>query len=361
MMRILFAIPTLKDGGAERVVSVWANELNAKGYDVSIMLFVKTKEDYPTDEGVKILAVTESQEEYKALSNFRKYGIVRRMLGEIKPNYVVSFLPAMQVWVMLGSLGMSFKRIETIRINPWKISITGKRGSSIWRLCYKTGYKILLQASDQASFFTPKEQEKCVLIPNPISEIYTDHYKTRISETPVEFIAVGRIVPYKNHKMMIKAFGEVCRDFPDIRLRIFGAGKPEYVEEIQEFIARESLEKQVFLAGRTMHIEDEYQSSDVYLMTSSHEGLPNALMEAMASRLICISTDCKTGIRDLIEDGVNGYLVPVGDEMALAQKIRLALGMSRQEREQMAESARTRIMTYCSRENSVEKLCELFE
>ena len=361
LKRILFAIPQLTGGGAERVVSVWANELSAKGYDVSILVFSVSNEDYVTDSRVKVVAMAPNLELYRGMSYGQRYRWFRGFLKETKPDYIIPFLPAAQVWMMLCSRGLPARRIETIRINPWKIGVAKGMERLLWRHCFRSCHKIILQASDQAPFFSLKEQKKSVLVPNPISEIYLDHYKACLSERPVEFIAVGRVVPQKNYAMMIKAFGLACKKHADLRLRIFGAGTPEYTERMQRLIEEEGLRERVFLMGRTQYIEEEYQKSDVYLMTSDFEGLPNALMEAMASRLVCISTDCRTGSRDLIDDGVNGCLVPVGDEAALAQKIELVLAMPGQERERMAEAARTKIMTYCSKENSVERLCELFE
>lgn len=361
LKRILFAVPQLTDGGAERVVSVWANELSAKGYDVSILVASVSNEDYYTNEKVKVIAMAQNLEQYKGMSGGQRYQWLRRFLKEIRPDYIIPFLPAMQVWMMLCSWGLPVRRIETIRVNPWKISVSKGVKKMVWRICFKSCYKIILQASDQAPFFSLREQKKCVLVPNPISEIFIDNYKACLSERPTEFIAAGRVAPQKNYAMMIKAFGLVCKKHTDLRLRIFGAGTPEYTARMQRIIDEEGLGDHVFLMGRTKHIEEEYKKSDFYLMTSDFEGLPNALMEAMASRLVCISTDCKTGLRDLIDDGVNGCLVPMGDETALAQRIEDVLAMSAQERERMADAARTKIMTYCSRENSVEKLCELFE
>ena len=79
----------------------------------------------------------------------------------------------------------------------------------------------------------------------------------------------------------------------------------------------------------------------------------------MASQLICISTNCKTGPKDLIDEGENGFLVPVGNSAKLSEVIRLVLRMPKEERAKIAKSARIKVLSYCSQENSVDFLCKL--
>jgi glycosyltransferase involved in cell wall biosynthesis len=96
-------------------------------------------------------------------------------------------------------------------------------------------------------------------------------------------------------------------------------------------------------------------------MTSDYEGMPNALAEAMAIGLPSISTDCKTGPRDLIDDGKNGFLIPVGDAKALADRIEKVFSMTEQEKRELGENAREKIIKYCSEENSLKQLINLIE
>lgn len=361
MKKVLLAIPQLTGGGAERVVSVWANELSEKGFDTNILAFSKAKDEYYINSIVNVNYVSSDLKNYLSMSYIQRIKKVRKYLKDICPDYVISFLPAMQVWILLASFGLGVKRIETIRINPWKISITNKLQIFFWKMCYHLSYKIILQASDQGPFFNKHDQKKCVVIPNPISKLYIKTYREKLDDVPTTFIAAGRIDPQKNYKMMITAFATVCKKKPNLILRIFGKGSEEYVAEIQEYIKNLEMEKNIFLMGRTPHMEEEYKKSNIYLMTSNYEGLPNALMEGMASQLICISTDCQTGPRDLIDDGINGYLVPVNNSDALARKIEQILGMSSDERMIVAKAAREKILSYCSQENSINMLCDLLK
>lgn len=359
--KVLLAIPQLTGGGAERVVSVWANELNEKGYEVHILVFSPSEDEYYVHSGVEVKYLAPSVKDYLSLSYFGRIREIRKYLMVAKVDYIISFLPAMQVWMMLASIGLGCKRLETIRVNPWRISVTDKLQTLMWKMCYHTSYKIILQATDQQPFFGKKDQKKCVLIPNPISELYIKKYKNELDESPKTFIAAGRIDSQKNYFLMINAFARVCARHPELTLRIFGKGSDDYVAEIQRHINELGMQNNITLMGRSPHMEDEYQKSNVFMMTSDFEGLPNALMEGMASQLVCISTDCKTGPKDLIDHGKNGFLVPVGDEDALVYTIEKVLSMNHSERTAIAKAAREKVLRHCSRERSTNVLCDLLK
>ena len=359
MKKVVFAIPRLTGGGAERVVSVWANELNSKGFDIRIVLFYRSKDEYFTSEEVEIYSLVDTLEEYMRLSFKKKWIGLRSILKKIDPDYIVSFLPAMQVWMMLASIGSKAKRIETIRVNPWKVSIPGITNKLIWKICYHTAYKIILQATDQKPFFSWFDQRKTVLIPNPISDTYLQEVVRCVPEHPTRFIAVGRLEPQKNYPMMIEAFSHLIKSNNNISLRIFGEGEKSYMDYLETLIIENKVSGYVKLMGRTPRIEQEYNKSDIFLMCSDFEGLPNALMEAMASGLICISTDCKTGPRDLIDDGINGFLVSVGNVEEMSEIMNKILCMPVEIRQNISQNARKKILQYCSKENSVERLIKL--
>lgn len=288
---VLIAIPQLTGGGAERVASAWANDLADRKYDVTIAVCARFPDEYETNQKVKIESIAGNLKQYLTLSYLQRLRRIRSILRMRKPDYIISFLPAMQVWIMLASFGMKVKRIETIRVNPWKISVRNPLQVFFWKLCYRTSYRTILQSSDQCGFFSPVVQRKSIVIPNPISKQYIENYKEDSSETPTEFIAAGRIDAQKNYPMMINGFAKACKRFPNIRLRIFGTGPEAYVSEIKKYIDSKGMEHNVLLLGRTPHMENEYPKSDVFLMISDFERMPNALAEAMASRLVCISTD----------------------------------------------------------------------
>lgn len=111
----------------------------------------------------------------------------------------------------------------------------------------------------------------------------------------------------------------VHRDYPDVHFSIYGDGPLR--EELQKKITNDNLNGIVTLQGRTNNAQKVLNAADVFIMTSNYEGMPNALLEAMAVGLPCISTDCPTGPAEIIDNGINGILVPVNNEAALTKAI----------------------------------------
>lgn len=358
--KVTIAIPQLSDGGAERVVSIWANRLYNLSYDVSLLLFYRTSNEYNLNPNIPCVSITKDINEYDKISPISRIKKIRTQLKELSPDYVISFLPAMQVYIMIASLGLKMKRIDTLRVNPWKIEMRNPLYLKLWKLSYYTCDKIIVQARDQIPWFNKKLINKIDLVPNPLSSMYSK--ELRMEARPiVNFIAVGRLAPQKNYLMMIDGFSDAVKSHGNISLKIFGQGSDEYVKFLQSYIREKGMENHIYLMGRTENIEAEYQKSDCFLMTSDYEGLPNALIEAMASQLVCISTDCQTGPRDLIDHGRNGFLVPVGGTSQLSSAICSVVSMSPDELSVIAGLARSKIIEYCSLENSISKLCKLLQ
>lgn len=356
--KILIAVPQLTGGGAERVASIWANSLYDMEYDVSVLAFYPKESEYELHDEIEKYYVTTSVDEYLKIGYFTRLKIIREILKKCAPQTVISFLPAMQIWIMIASIGLRLKRIETLRVSPWHINIAGKINQILWKMCYITADHIILQASDQACYFSRNIQRKCTVIPNPISNKYNSVYKKEIDSEIVNVIAVGRIDPQKNYEMMIEGFSRVINEQPKTRLRIFGDGEENYINKLKRLVIEKDANNNIFFMGRSNQIEKEYLKSDLYLMTSDYEGLPNALMEAMACRLICISTDCKTGPKDLIKNGVNGFLIETGNTDELEESIRKVLKLTVEEKKIIADNARSKILDYCSNEKNTRLLSE---
>ena len=358
MKHILFAIGSLHGGGAERVVSVWASSLAQKGYKVSILVYARVENEYPVDSRVTIYHIAKSAEECDEMSMIARLKRFREALKTQKPDVIISFLPVVQVYIALASIGLHIPRIETIRINPWSASILKTKFGKLWIGCFDTCKAVILQSEDQRAFFKKAVQRKAVVIPNPVNTKYIENKKTEYTEAK-KIVAAGRLTEQKNYKMMIDAVKLLSQRHGDVSLEIYGIG--ELQGELEAYIKKQMLEDKVFLMGRSNALYDVYKNADVYVMSSDYEGMPNALAEAMAIGLPCISTDCKTGPRDLIDDGKNGFLVPCGDHKALAEKLERILLMSGEERMALGKNARSKIITFCGEDNSLNRLIGLIE
>ena len=131
-------------------------------------------------------------------------------------------------------------------------------------------------------------------------------------------MSCGRLEKQKRFDLLIDAFHHVCDAFPEYTLEIYGEGSME--ETLQTQIDSLGMQDRIFLMGRSQDIPNAIKDASMFVLSSDFEGMPNALMEAMALGLPVISTDCGGGgARALIENGVDGLIVPCGDSETLAK------------------------------------------
>lgn len=133
-------------------------------------------------------------------------------------------------------------------------------------------------------------------------------------------IAVGRLDYQKSFDRLIQAWKLVCADTDEWILDIYGQG--EWKEMLQGMIEENGLNGRCCLKGTTNDIWTEYENSSVFVMSSHYEGLPMVMIEAMSCGLPAVSFDFKCGPKDVINDGVNGLIVPDGDIEGLAKALR---------------------------------------
>ncbi|UCM90375.1 glycosyltransferase family 4 protein [Streptomyces marincola] len=129
-------------------------------------------------------------------------------------------------------------------------------------------------------------------------------------------VAAGRLVRSKRHDLLIRAFAAVAAERPDWRLRIYGRGEEQ--ARLRRLIEDLGLYNNVFLMGTASPIEAEWVKGSIAAVTSSFEPFGMTIVEAMRCGLPVVSTNCPYGPAEIIDDGVDGRLVPVGDRDALA-------------------------------------------
>ena len=124
----------------------------------------------------------------------------------------------------------------------------------------------------------------------------------------------------KGFDILLRAFSQIKDKFPDWDLIILGDGEER--DGLNLMLFDLEISDRVYLPGRVGNISEWYERADLFVLSSRLEGFPNVLLEAMAYGLPCISFDCDTGPRDMIQDGVNGILVnPKEKELGLLNAI----------------------------------------
>ena len=169
-------------------------------------------------------------------------------------------------------------------------------------------------------------------------------YHVKRAENPRNIITVGRLMTQKNHKLLIEAFSKIAKEFPDENLVIYGEGELRDTLETQS--KKLGLEGRVKLPGATTNVAEKLSSAKVFVLSSDYEGMPNALMEAMAVGVPVISTDCPCGgPAMLIEEDSQGILVPCQNAEKLANALRLLLE-SQDLRLMVGESCKERALQF---------------
>lgn len=314
--RIIFVSLSLHGGGAERVVSILSSNLAEKGIDVHLIIYDRKDNEYGLNDKVKLYVLSDELKNNKSKGFMQRILVLKRLIRKIDGEIVIPFLamPTRDTW--LATRGIKIEFYATVRNNP-SIYPTDKRLRNFINLITRKADKIILQTESQKHFFQNVDSKKLYIIPNPVKQSMVDQ-PYRQKQIITNLITCGRLNRQKNHTLMIESFYISHKKHPELKLFIYGDG--EEAKHICDLIDQFNLNDSVFVMGRTDNVEKCLQECDLFILSSDYEGMPNALMEAMAIGLPCISTDCPTGPSDLIEENITGVLVPVGkaDMMAMA-------------------------------------------
>lgn len=357
MKKVMFVVPYLYGGGAERVVSIWTSGLAELGMDVHLLLFYRVEDEYTINDKVKIHTLSKNRDEYKNLSALLKIKKMRAIFKAMKPCYIIPFVSYVGTMCFFARIGLKSKIIETIRIDP---RYSPKSKISRWFrniLVYFSKY-CMVQNQLQAQYFPKFMRKKIVVFSNPISDNILKHEKRFKSEKIKNIVAVGRLEEQKNYYMLIDAFSKVEKNKGNLTLNIYGEGSK--YEELKRYIKDIGMENNIFLCGRCNNVGVVLEQSDLFILSSIAEGMPNSLMEAMAVGLPCISTDCPTGPADLIDNNINGYLIPINDSDALINSM-LDLIENPYKARVMGVNARDKIINNYSASISSAKLMSFLE
>lgn len=321
MKSCLFVVPSLADGGAERVVSVLSSELAKKIDKVSILIYWDTDFNYQVNDKVNIINLSGGNKKaYAKMSIASRLKKMRLVIKEEKPDVIIPFLPHVCLHVGIATLGLDCTVIQTVRNNP-KSSPNSKIRRFIRDLQIRFSKCTIVQNEEQLEYFPESWRKKIHILPNPINEDFLNiEYE---GSEKFQAVAVGRLTEQKNFPLLINAFSSFAKKHIDVSLSIYGDGALK--DELNKLIKKNKMEKQIFLMGRTDNLPYILAHSSVFIMSSNFEGMPNSLMEAMAVGIPVISTDCPTGPKELIGDNERGLLVSMDNKELLIQAIQSIL------------------------------------
>ena len=337
--KICFYISTLRLGGAERVIYNLAEHFHRRGAKVTVVTtFRKTTEkEFPLSDGIKRVLSEPGKEELRGgrIANFRaRFNKLREIWRTEAPDVIVSFVGKNNVMAILTAKALKIPVVVSVRGNP-----PNEYDSLPLRLAMRYAFPkaagIVMQTRQQMEWFPKNVQDKTVLLKNPLNPAFLR--PVHEGDRRKRIVTVSVMGHNKNLSMLIRGFSMVAEEFPDWKVVIYALGpdRPK-LEALRDELG---LRERVKMPGEQDNIPELIADASIFTMTSFTEGVPNALIEGMALGLACVSTDCPCGgPGELIQNGVNGFLVPVDDHKALAEKLRLLMG-DRELRERMGKEA----------------------
>ncbi len=322
---IAFYIGSLHKGGAERVFVNLAEFFLREGYRVTMVTQYRKEDEYELPDGVArvISDITQEELNNSRIVNFYKRVVKLHHIWKVEqPDMVLSCIGKNNFMTVVTTL---FTKTRPV------VSVVGEAGEEypdrlmrmLANLLFPHAAGIILQTERSKFFFNKKIQQKAVILPNSLNP---DFIKPRYEGTREKrIVAVGRMDANKNHEMMIRAFAALANKYPEYTLTIYGDG--ELHSYLEELACRLGVADRVILPGVIRNVAAQLEKASLFLLTSYSEGVSNALIEALASGLAVISTDVPSGgTVELMEDKVNGLIIPVGDQKALEQAMDRLLG-----------------------------------
>jgi GalNAc-alpha-(1->4)-GalNAc-alpha-(1->3)-diNAcBac-PP-undecaprenol alpha-1,4-N-acetyl-D-galactosaminyltransferase len=267
----------------------------------------------------------------KILLSFKRILFLRKLLKKHPDLKALSFMDSTNVLLVLASMGLNVRSVISERTDP------GSNPSikPAWRLLRKFTYRfadaVVVQTKSAAKWVREECKVEPTVLPNPLRSM-----PRPIKNSDEVIISIGRLDFYKGLDLLLMAFVRVHEAFPSWTLIVLGDG-PERENLLRLRDKLRLPNEKVQFVGRVNKVEDWLSRAGLFVLSSRIEGFPNALLEAMGMGLAVISTDCRSGPSEIIQDGVSGRLVATESVIELADamieligdpKKRQALGKS---------------------------------
>ena len=354
--KIVYCTPALYSaGGVERIVSFKASYLAERlGYDVTIIVTEGKGRSsfFPLSDQVKVVNLELGFEELWTASFFKKVILYlhkqwkfRRMLRaelmRIRPDFTISMLRREINFITgihdgskkIGELHVNRSNYRNFEANDTnllkKVFARIWMGSLVGKLKKLDRLVVLTEKNKDAW----PELSNVVVIPDPLPI----QPKTSADVHTKRVITIGRYAYQKGYDMLIRAWAEVEKRFPDWQLSIYGMGDQSSCRQLISDLGVDP--QRCLLNGAVSDVCQEYMNSSVFILSSRFEGFGLVLIEAMSCGLPVVSFDCHTGPDEIISDGHDGFLVPANDIHALSKKLMTLMG-DEELRRRFSENAR---------------------
>lgn len=316
-MRLMFITASISYGGASKMLCFVAESLSKRGHEVCVANLNNTVNvtDYERtlakDIILKRVCANNRVEEFLGLVRITK---------EYKPDAIIAFLGFPNFYASIIGKILRIPAIISERGDPIRTQAKSRVKRFIFNKVINLADGAVFQTDGAMKYYGKRLQTCGTIIPNPI--FVTDQFDEINEDREKTIVSVGRLDnEQKRYDVMLKAFSLFVKSFPEYTLKIYGRGTDEDI--IKSWVdADSSIRDRVLFLGLTQNPMHDIAHDGIFVITSDYEGISNALLEAMAMGLPCVSTDhTPGGARLLIQDHVNGLLAPIGDYVEIAKQL----------------------------------------
>lgn len=317
-MNIVLCTHKLADGGAERVVSMWAKGFVEFGNRVSIILRNSdAKVQYELPKEVKIYYL-DANEKGRISAFFNRISKLRRLLDDINPDYVITALSPWGLWAYLASIGRKRVVINTEHNTferPNSAPMT--RSLYFYKFIVNRLFPFITVLTQADKDFIGKRLKNVVVLPNPLAF----NIPAKVPDKKKIVLAVGRIDAWhvKGFDILIKAWNLVGQKFPNWELQIVGPGEQANVDYLKSLMDKR-LDNVKFM-GQSSDMLAYYRPASVLVSSSRYEGLGMVIFEAMSQGCACVASDYKGRQKEIIRNNSEGIVCEVDNVESLANGI----------------------------------------
>ena len=317
---LIFFCPSLEEGGVEKNLINISNSLS-KNYKVSIITANKDKKKF-FSKNIKFISTKKFN--FNNINRFLK-GIVSSILlfKNFRRNDIIFSFQSNVLAIILAKF-LKGKVIIRSNTSPSKY-VNSLFKKILFKLFFKASDKIVVNSEEFKKEFYKFFKIKPIIIYNPIENIsylrkmsYKKKIKLFKNRNTLTILSVGRLVKQKDHMTILRAINNI--KFKK-KIKFYLIGKGDQKDLLQEYIRKNNLSKIIKLLGYQKNIYPYLKQADLFVLSSKYEGLPNTLIEALSFGVPILSTDCKTGPKEILNEPKHGKLFKVGDYMSLSNLI----------------------------------------
>ena len=338
--KVAVVLPDFRMGGAETMVSRLVSHLDLSQLDVEVICVSGDRLDNHLEHDIENHGVQIKYLHKKPGFSFSAFSKLGKELSRFKPDIVHSHLAGgfySSLWILFHKKKMMIQTVHSVPTLEFE-----KAKRIVFSVLYRLGKAVPVAITETIRTLVCKEykvKKNVELIFNPV-DVRKFSSEPKIKHDSFTFIMVGRLSKEKNQILALEAFNNLQKDYPNVRLLLLGDG-PER-ENLESYVNKNLLEDKVQFVGAVTNVQAYMAKSDAFLLSSEYEGLPLVLLEAMASKLLVISTDVG-GIRDIVEGC--SILTPKGDVQAFRDAMEKAVSDSEM-RKEFSDKAFERVGQY---------------